>query len=249
MPTFRHAHSSSLYSASPASLAAQVERAVEADDPNATLLTFTEVGSTARTEVLKDADPDEWAAWVPSATDVGVMWRKGQYSPAWKGAEKLTPKVWTDGQGRQHETYCGSILLVHNDTGATAFVSVCHLPSNVQNGCAFEGNKQAAAWKDAVAGWSDHWNAVRKANQPNVALIVADWNIDFHKSCWMSYVGDVFPSMFCTWGGDREPPDGKGTHGNRLIDATWSTAKPTKAVLLKDDASSDHRPYGEAIPW
>src|SRR5215467_12462632 len=108
MPTFRHAHSSSLYSNSPESLAKQVEKAVKANDPNATLLTFTEVGSSARTQVLKDADPDAWAAWVPNATDVGIMWRKGQFNPVWKEAHKLTDKTWVDGHGRTHETYCGT---------------------------------------------------------------------------------------------------------------------------------------------
>lgn len=249
MTTFRHAHSSSLYSESPLSLAKQVERAVEADDPNATLLTFTEVGSPERAQVLKDASPD-WAAWVPEGkTDVGIMWRKAQFSPVWKEAHKLTGKTWVDGQGRTHETYCGTALLRHDETGGLAFISVCHLPSNVQNGCDFENNKQAAAWQSAVQGWSTYWNNKRKQDHPDVALLVADWNVDFHKGCWMQYVGDVFPSMFCTWAGDREPPADKGTHGNRLIDATWATSKPTKAKLLKDDASSDHRPYGEAIPW
>lgn len=249
MPTFRHAHSSSLYSNSPQSLANQVERAVEADDPNATLLTFTEVGSSERTQVLKDADPDDWAAWVPSATDVGIMWRKAQYSPVWKEAHKLTDLVWTDGHGRKHETYAGTALLEHTDSGRLAFVSVCHLPSHVQNGDKFYDNAQARAWRDAVDGWSTYWNNKRKADHPDVGLLVADWNVDYHSSHWMQYVGDVYPSMFCTWAGDKEPPNNQGTHGSRLIDATWSTSKPSKAKLLKDDSSSDHRPYGEAIPW
>lgn len=249
MPTFRHAHSSSLYSASPKSLANQVERATSADDPNATLLTFTEVGSDKRAQVLKDADPEHWAAWVPGKTDVGIMWRKGQFSAVWKEAKKLTDKTWTDGQGRKHETYAGTVLLEHLDTGALAFISVCHLPSNVQNGDKFNDNAQARAWKDAVAGWHEYWNNKRKKHHPAVGLIIADWNVDFHRSSWMQYVKDVFDSMYCTWGGDREPNADKGTHGNRLIDATWTTHKPSKAKLLKDDNSSDHRPYGEAIPW
>src|SRR5262245_18610985 len=248
MPTFRQAHSSSLYSASPQSLANEVERAVDAKDPNATLLTFTEVGSDARTKVLKEADPDNWAAWVPSATDVGIMWRKAQFSPVWKEAHKLTEKVWTDGHGRKHETYCGTAMLQHDDTGELAFISVCHLPSHVQNGKKFYDNAQAKAWKSAVNGWSDYWNACRKRDHPAVALLTADWNIDFHLSEWRQYVQGVFPSMFLCWSGHM-PPKGKGTHGSRLIDATWSTEQARKCQLLKDDSSSDHRPYGEAISW
>jgi hypothetical protein len=245
--TVRHAHSSSLYSESPQSLANQVERAVEAEDPNATCLTFTEVGSDNRAAVLKNAD-EGWAAWVPSQSDVGIMWRKSEFSPIWKEPKKLTEKVWTDGQGRQHETWAITAFLEHA-SGQTLFLSVCHLPSHVQNGDHFYDNKQAAAWKSAVDGWHTYWNNKRQSDNPTVGILTGDWNVDVHNSTWMQHVGDIFPSLFNTWAGDREPPNDKCTHGNRLIDFSMATPKPSKAKLLKDDASSDHRPFGEAIPW
>lgn len=81
-----------------------------------------------------------------------------------------------------------------------------------------------------------------------MGMIVADWNVDFFMSEWRSTVQGYFPSMFLGWSGHM-PPKGKGTHGSRLIDGTMATAKATKCQLLKDDDSSDHRPYGEAVPW
>lgn len=246
MSTIRHAHSSSLYSNSPQSLADQVERAVDADDPSANVITYTEVGSDSRTKVLKTASED-WAAWVPSQSDVGIMWRKANWSPVWKSPKKLTPKVWTDGHGRKHETWCATALLEHTD-GHTLWISVCHLPSNVQNGSKFNQNAQAAAWRDAVDGWHTYWNDCRKLDKPSLGMLVADWNVDFHNGSWRGYVQDVFPSMVLCWKGNM-PPAGKGTHGKRLIDAAWSTVGATKCKLLKDDDSSDHRPFGEALPW
>jgi len=245
MSTIRQAPSSSLYSESPNSLAKQVERGVEADDPNATIMTWTEVGSPERTAVLKNASPD-WAAWVPDASDVGIMWRKAQWQPRWKEPHKLTDKVWTDGQGRKHETYCATALLDHSD-GHSAFISVCHLPSHVDNAGKFYDNAQAKAWKSAVQGWSDYWNAKRKKDHPDLCVLAADWNVDLHLSNWRQYLGDVYPSMHLCWAGDKMPSG--GTHGGRLIDATYSTGKITKAKLLMDDSSSDHRPYGCAIVW
>jgi hypothetical protein len=244
--TVRHAHSSSLYSESPLSLANQVERGVEADEPNATTMTFTEVGSAERAAVLEDADPENWAAWVPGQSDVGLMWRKKQWHVNWKEPHKLTSKVWTDGKGRKHETWCATAFLEHTE-GHTLFLSVCHLPSNVQNGNKFNDNAQTKAWKSACTGWSNYWNNKRQKHHPDLALIVADWNVDFHSSHWRDVVQSYFPSMFLGWKGNM-PPDGKGTHGHRLIDGTMATAKATKCKLLKDDASSDHRPYGEAVP-
>lgn len=246
MSTVRHAHSSSLYSEGPQSLADQVERAVNATDPNATTLTFTEVGSPERTAVLKNASPD-WAAWVPDQSDVGIMWRKANFKPVWKEPHKLTDKEWTDGKGRKHQTWCATAFLEHTE-GPTLFLSVCHLPSNVQNGSSFNNNQQTKCWKAAVNGWHDYWNKKNKSDHPDLGMLVADWNIDFHNGHWRGYVQDIFPSMKLGWKGNM-PPDNKGTHGKRLIDASWSTSQATKCVLLKDDGSSDHRPYGEALPW
>jgi hypothetical protein len=242
----KHAHSSSLYSESPSSLNKQVQKYVDSTDPEASVITYTEVGSAERTEVLKDADPD-WAAWVPNQSDVGIMWRKSDFSPVWKEPKKLTDKVWTDGKGRKHETWCATALLKHTN-GKTLFCSVCHLPSHVQNGKNFYDNAQAKAWKSACEGWSDYWNAKRKKDHPDLAFIVADWNVDFFSSTWRDRVAFYFPSMHLGWTGNM-PPKGKGTHGSRLIDGTMATKKANKCVLLKDDSSSDHRPYGEAIPF
>jgi len=243
----RHAHSSSLYSNSPSSLAKQLDRLVSATDPEANVATYTEVGSAERTEAMKQADPDDWAAWVPGQSDVGIMWRKANFGPVWKEPHKLTDKVWTDGHGRKHETWCATALLEHTD-GHTLFLSVCHLPSHVQNGNKFYDNAQAKAWKSACAGWSDYWNNKRKKDHPDLAMLAADWNVDFHSSTWRDQVQSYFPSMFLGWKGNM-PPAGKGTHGSRLIDGTMATVKANKCELLKDDDSSDHRPYGEVIPW
>jgi hypothetical protein len=248
-PPIRHAHSSSLYDGPKVPLEQELHRLVTATDPSANLATLTEVGSDARTKVLKDAAPGEWGAWVPDGSaccaDVGIMWRKADWSLTWKDLHKLTDKVWTDGQGRKHTTYAASAKLTHT-SGRTIYLSVAHLPSNVQDGSKFHDNKQAAAWKSAVAGWHDHWNKFRKQHQPDAGLLVADWNIDFHMDRWRDEIQDRFPSLVLNWKGHM--PSG-GTHGKRLIDATWATRNANKSRLLKDDDSSDHRPYGDAFKW
>ncbi len=241
----KHAHSSSLYSNSPSSLNKQVQKAVDSpEDPG--FITYTEVGSADRTEVLKDADPD-YAAWVPDQSDVAIMWDKTIWEPYKKKPIKLTDKVWTDGQGRKHETWCASALLDNRNNDKRVFLSICHLPSHVQNGKNFYDNAQAKAWKSACDGWHDHWNNWRKKYHPDLGLIVADWNVDFFSETWRDRVQSYFPNLFLTWKGNM-PPKGKGTHGSRLIDGTMATVKPNWCKLLKDDSSSDHRPYGEAIP-
>lgn len=245
MTTIRHGHSSGLYDAPVKELEEQLHRAVTAEDPDANLLSYTEVGSEKRTKALKEADPEHWAAWVPNQSDVGLMWRKQKFSPVWKEPKKLTDKIWTDGKGRKHETWAATALLKHTD-GPLIFYSVCHLPSHVQNGKKFYDNAQAKAWKSAVNGWHDYWNSKRKKDHPDLGLIVADWNVDFHMSEWRQTVQSYFPSLFLCWSGNM-PPKGKGTHGARLIDATWATVQAKDCLLLKDKGGSDHTPYGERL--
>lgn len=247
----RHAHSSSLYDGPKVPLEKEMNRLVTATDPSANLATLTEVGSDSRTKVLKDAAPGEWGAWVPNATagccaDVGLMWRKSDWSLKTKEIHRLTDKKWTDGQGRSHVTYAASAKFRHVD-GRTVFLSVAHLPSKVQNGNQFYDNAQARAWKSAVKGWHTYWNDFRNKHHPDEGLLAADWNIDYHSKHWRQHVQNIFPSLHLNWQGHM--PEGKGTHGKRLIDATWATAKAFKSRLLKDDDSSDHRPYGDAFKW
>ena len=246
MIPIRHAHSSSLYDGPKSGLKDEMKRLVNATDPSANLATLTEVGSDERTQILKDAAPGEWGAWVPDQSDVGVMWDKADWELKTKEAHKLTDKTWTDGQGRKHTTWAASAKLKSTHDGRTIYLGISHLPSHVQDGNSFHNNAQAAAWKDAVKGWHTYWNDFRNEHHPDAGFLVADWNIDFHSQHWRDYVQGVFPSLHLSWKGNM--PSG-GTHGKRLIDATWATVKPYAARLLKDDDSSDHRPYGDAFKW
>jgi hypothetical protein len=227
-----------------------MRRLVNATDPSANLATLTEVGSDERTQILKDAAPGEWGAYVPNGgaccSDAGIMWDKSDWSMTTKTVRKLTDKTWTDGQGRTHTTYATTALLTHRASGRRLFLSVAHLPSKVQDGNQFHDNAQARAWKSAVQGWHTHWNNWRKQHDPDLALLAADWNVDHFSGHWRDVIGDVFPSLVPNWKGHMPP---KGTHGGRLIDATWATRNANQTRLLKDDDSSDHRPYGDAYKW
>jgi hypothetical protein len=174
------------------------------------------------------------------------MWRKSDWSVTSKERHRLTSKTWKDGQGRTHATYAVSALFRHRATGRVLFLSVVHLPSHVQNGQKFHDNAQARAWRSAVAGWNAYWDRVRAKAHPNAALFAADWNVDHKSAHWRDVIRSYFPALVPNWKGHMPK---QGTHGGRLIDATWAKTKATKSRLLKDDDSSDHRPYGDAYTW
>ena len=241
----RHVHCSSLYSESEGSLAAEVDKIVSHTDPEADLATYTEVKS--REDALRAASPG-WGVYQPDRTDVAVLWRQDTWEAKVKEAHKLTDKEWTDGQGHTHQTWAAAVLLERNN-GRRAWVSLCHLPSSVQNGCQFKDNRQAAAWRGALDGWHKYWNNSRDRHKPDVGMLVADWNVDFHLKCWRQHLSSRFPSLWLCWRDPNMPPDGKGTHGGRLIDAAWSTVKADRCDLLPDNPSSDHRPWAEFLDW
>lgn len=213
---------------------------IDDDGPKATILTFTEVGSKEREDVLRKASPTEYGSWQPDITDVAIMWSKDQFEPGAREAHKLTELIWTDGHGRKHQTYAGSMLLTHKG-GQKLWVSVCHTPSHVQNGSRYYDNAQARAWKDAMDNWGKYTELQRKKYRPALTMVVADWNVDFHMPIWKGRVQNFFPRLKLNWAGHM--PEG-GTHGKRLIDGTMANIRAKNAFLLKDDASSDHRPFG-----
>lgn len=240
MPTVRHVHSSGRQDRSPESLA-RVVRGYTGPDDDWNVLTFTEVGKPKRAAALKAPG---WDAYTPDAqTDTAVMWDASVFKKVHTEVHTLTPKTFTDvSKIERHFRACCVVL----DVGSSRFVQVVtHTPSGVQAGNKF-GNEhpdKVRVWKAALEGLSDYARQCRKRFEPDLLAVTADWNVDFHREYWRRYVGNQMDGLRLTWTGDM--PKG-GTHGKRLIDGTWAT-RDGRARLLADDASSDHRPYGETI--
>lgn len=246
MGNIRHGHSSSRYDRSPKSLAEQVGRLVDQDgDRTGNLLTYTEVGTPERADKLR---ADGWGRFVPqNKTDCAVMWLKADWTKVHTEVALLTDKTWVDGHGNSHKTKCATVVLDHRD-GHRLWVAVAHLPSEVQDGDAFADHPaKVEAWKDAVDNWPEYQAEQRDLWFHDRQMYVADWNVDLRSAHWRGYLNDVFPKCDPTWRKGHMPED--GTHNLGLIDATYTSAKYLKVGLLKDDDSSDHRPYGEKIGW
>ena len=78
MPQVRHAHCSSKYSGSVASLSKQVTRGAEHEDPSCNLMTWTEIDTKQRAAELQ---ADGWGKYAPHQdTDCAVMWRKERWT-------------------------------------------------------------------------------------------------------------------------------------------------------------------------
>ena len=239
-----HGHSSSRYDKPPKTLAELVGKATGANSP-ANLLTFTEVGKKERAEKLK---ADGWGRYVPHGeTDAGLMWLKSEWEKVFTEVKQLTDKTWKDGQGNTHYQRCASAVLDNKHTGKRLWASVIHLPSGVQDGKHFSDKEShVKAWKGACDGWADYHKKQKDKWDFDGTMYIADWNVDFKVSDWRDRVRDYYPNCHCSW---KSPYPGGGTHGDRLIDATWTDFSIDECVLLDKTESSDHRPFGELIRW
>lgn len=244
----RHGHSSSKVDRSPKSLAEQVKRATHSDR-DANLLTFTEVQTKERAGALTT---DGWGVYAPhTETDCAVMWDKDEFGKHHAHTNVLGSKTFIDGNGNKKQVICATVVLDHI-TGRRLWVSVAHLPSSVQEGDHFSKAQtdadRVACWKSAVDDWKQTRKNQKDKYDVDTSMHVADWNVNLHMSEWRTEVDNrLSPDYFQgTWGHDR--PKG-GTHGDRLIDATWTNGTFKDTMLLPDDDSSDHRPYGEIIVW
>jgi hypothetical protein len=231
----QHAHTSSRYDRTSASLA-HLAHQLRARHPD--LLTVTEVDNPRRARALRARG---WAVYRPPGTDVAISWPRARWRLA--GARS---------QGLGMGTGAGWVVLDprHPRSAGTQhsgriLVTLAHLPAHVQDGDSWRaGEHQVTRWRHAVRRWAHQLEVVTARRDPDLVLVVADWNVDLRRAHWRAVVRSYFPGLSITW---RRPLPAAGTHaGHRLIDATLTDGRG-RARLLPRTASSDHRPYTERV--
>jgi hypothetical protein len=250
--SIRHGHSSSRYDKPPKTLAEQVGRATTSGK-DANLLTFTEVDTKDRAAKLQ---ADGWGSYAPfkeADTDCALMWDKAEFEKLAAFTSRLGNSTWHMDGGHDQKIVCATMVLKHLPSGNKLWVSVLHLPSQVQEGDRFSNDQtdqdRVKCWKQGVDAWREKRKDAEANHHQDVSMHVSDWNVDFRSKHWRDEVdGRIGADKFRgTWTADNLPND--GTHENRLIDATWTNGKFKDTMLLPDDDSSDHRPCGEVIGW
>jgi hypothetical protein len=215
-----HVHSSSRYDRTAESLARAAHGYAKT---RASLITWTEVSADHRARVLHKLDG--WHSYTPRGTDIGLSWRRETWKLRHRYAPALSPFHYTTDNGYPSPTQHAAVAaLDRRSDGLRVLVLVAHLPSAVQ--------------------WGDGWRATPQRGKVWRSS-VADWNVDLRRHAWRMRLHRAFPDLAPTWRRDKLPRG--GTHaGGRLIDATLTNGRGA-AHLMADDASSDHRPYGERV--
>lgn len=172
--------------------------------------------------------------------DSGILVR----DRAWKVRTAWTELLSETPIGKDGKRYVRAIFaLLEHRSGATVLVSCAHLPSDVQDGDGFSTSPKVKVWRESMQTYA---TTIREAAayNPDGYLVAADWNVDHRRAVWRSWIGSRFPMLHCSWTG-RMPR--RGTHGRRVIDATWTSFKVERIRVLRRNRSSDHRPYVETL--
>lgn len=227
-----HVHSSSRYDRSVTSLHREAVRFRHRD-----VVTWTEIGSRRRALRVPGV-----RVYAPRPSDLAISWdrswrlvAKGMFQPTTVTYRRLV-------NGRLARLYVAWVVIQRSTF--RVLVMVAHLPSRVQHGDRFSLGvpRRVDQWRTGVRGWAHRHRVLVRRFSPQVSVQTADWNVDLRYRAWRLRVARPF-GLRVTW---QPPFPAAGTRNHRLIDGTVTNARG-RAYLLRDDASSDHRPYQEVL--
>lgn len=249
MKNFTHVHSSSRFDRSVESL----EKAIDHYIDIGSIITFTEVAFPWRERPLVDVP--KWGHVLGDLSmrdDSGIIFDKEVWRKIEAGtAIVLQPMFWKENGEKVEPTGAAFAVLEHKDTNKRLLATVCHLPSGVEGPAGLSGlPNRVAAWREAQRNWKKEWNRLAKKHDVDGVLVVADWNINIKRKLFLPLFKAIQPGLTLVFNYKDVPVD--GTHHKRWIDFSFirGELKVVKSPwLLKDDNSSDHRPYAETFAW
>lgn len=243
----RHVHSSSRFDRAPVSLFKAFKRYAKRSD----LITWTEIEAETRERVLRTLKGWNLISGDKSyANDCGISYRATRLRLVESGNESTGAERYSNVKGLLRDpAFVTWGVFEDLITGDTLVVVVVHLASSIEGDLARKRNtRRTASFLTGFAGTMKIARRLRKEYKADGAMVVADFNLNFKLAWVRALVKSLAPRWQHTW---KRLPKG-GTHGSRVIDATllWGRLRVHgSAGLMRDDQSSDHRPYKEWLRW
>jgi hypothetical protein len=249
MTKVNHIHSSSRFDRSDASL----ERAVRNYLSQASVVTMTEVNREGRERILrrvaKELNFTVITGDLSSRDDCAIIFDNDVFELVHGRTYTVQSKTYRTVDGRTVQPFgVATAVLRTKSTGRKTAWTVGHTPPSVEGRNGLDGSLRAIVWMGYIRNWRKHWNMITKLYSTDGLVVVADWNVNLKRRAFQTLFRTLFPSLKSAWGSGPFPAG--GTHGRRLIDFTLYRGKirqSGKPFLMKDDDSSDHRPYKEVL--
>lgn len=208
----------------------------------------TEVGAENREKVLRGVAREKgWGIITGDKSyrdDTYIMWDKDFWTCEHKGTYRIESSTMYNAAGnKMPDNVCTAALLVFEATGHRLLITAMHPPSGVEGPGGLTKNfKRGLAWRKEYKAWKKFWNRKAKQWEADAVMTAQDGNVNIRRPLFIAMFKSMQPGMRLV-----VPESGKkGTLHNRWIDFAFIRGKikaVTKARLMRDDASSDHRPW------
>lgn len=228
-----------------------LHEAVEHYITKSSLHAGTEVTTEVREDILRDiAREHGWGVVTGDKSyrdDTYIMWEKASWDAKQKGTYRVkTAPMYNANGNLMPDNVCTMVLLEFKETGHRLLVTVLHAPSGVEGKGGLTKNwRRARAWRTEYKAWKKLWNRMAKAWDADAVLTLQDANVNIWRDLFRQMFKAMQPGMRLIPPAKRNR--GKGTHrGGRWIDIGFIRGKlrrRTRAILMRDDDSSDHRPW------
>lgn len=219
----RHVHSSSRFDRAIGTLIRAIVRYLTLAD----LITFTEVREVRRRPLVA-----RFSTWqvLGGKGEAALMVRRTR----WKMMSVTTITLDEEIAEGKRPVVALRVRLEHRRTDRTLVVYVFHVPAH------HDRPEWLASWHQCIAKLSVMWRA-----EKDPCIFTGDWNKDWRKADNQKFLRNQFPKGHWTW--ERKEPRRGGTHHHRLIDYSVTSHPIVRARLVRDDSSSDHRPFRETV--
>lgn len=249
----RHVHSSSRFDRSPRSLKGAARRYAKRAD----LITYTEVEAQPREDSLASLSVLGFGTITGDksyANDCAIQFRIHRFQLVAHGNTSTEAERYANVKGLLRDpAYVTWAVLKDLITGDVLVVAVVHLASSIEGDLAVKRvTKRTMAFLTGFRGTLRIANGLAKKHNADGVMIVADFNLNFKLAWVRALIKTLAPSYRVTWKALAYLPEKAGTHGGRVIDATLMKGRlgtHDGASLMRDDPSSDHRPYRERLFW
>jgi len=255
--TFFHVHQSGKFSTTKE----QVHEAALKATAHASIYTGTEVITPHQAEGLKINGFGLVIGNKNPRDDCFIMYDEMVWTKLHGATHQLSNKTYFTADGRATAPACGAFaVLKHKSTGQVMVVAVWHSPPSVESARGMTGVAgRVRAWRDEHKGFKQHWNTLCRRYNTNTVLVCGDWNLDLKRPVLRTLVKALQPGLVLAWSPKALSAIPSrvyknhfpGTHGTRLIDATYLrgkvVAKSAPKILPRPFPVFDHNPYRELL--